>query len=286
MTTEQRIHPDPRSARLWVEERAGEERRLWSESVGSPPPVYGERWTDRGGHWLRAWVPTRSKLAAALEVGWEGPLPAEGQRWLYLGAATGTTSSHVADLLGPEGALYAVEKSPRPFQKLLRFAERWPNVRPILADVRSLDEEPFVVPLVDGLYADLPQPDQVELVLRAARRFLKEGGILLLALKTASMGRELSAPMHLERAEQRLGRFFELERTVRLAPWHRGHYFIGGEARPGFDTMDGTFTPPSDSRAPGVRSPRPHREAGGRDRRSGRGSGRWGPRSGPRERSA
>lgn len=274
MSPSRGMAPDPRSPRLWVEERLGEGRRLWSESAGPPPPVYGERWIDRDGRWLRAWAPTRSKLSAALEVGWEGPLPSAGQRWLYLGAATGTTVSHVADLVGEGGAVYAVEKSARPFQKLLAFAERWPNVRPILADARTLEEEPLVAPLVDGLYADLPQPDQVEIVLRAARRFLKERGTLLFALKTASMGRERTAPMHLERAEAQLVGIFELERTVRLAPWHRGHYFLGGVARTNFTTREELPLPEPGSLEPAPRSLHPRPAERGRGRPSARGTAR------------
>ena len=202
MTRRSRVARSPFSARLWVESGL-EGSRFWSEAAGRPPPVYGERWADRDGRWIREWSPQRSKLAAALNLGWEEPLPREGECWLYLGAATGTTVSHVADLLGPSGALYAVEKSVRPFAGLLALSERWSNIRPVLRDVRTLPEEAVFIPLVDGLYVDVAQPDQVEIAVGAARRFLKEGGAFLLALKTASMGRELTAPEHLERAEAR-----------------------------------------------------------------------------------
>lgn len=281
----QREAREPSRDRLVVE-RVGDGRRFWTETVGTFPPVYGERWIEREGRSFRGWSPSRSKLAAALDVGWEGPIPQEGETWLYLGAATGTTASHVADLVGPKGAVYVVEKSPRPFQKLLALAERWPNLLPILADARSLEEDPYPPRMVDGLYADLPQPDQVEIVLRSARRFLRERGTVLMALKTASMGRDLSAPLHLEQAERRLGRFLTLERTARLAPWHRGHYFIGGEARPGFENLDLAASPSPGSPGPEPRSPHPRREGRGRGPRSDRESGRWVPRPARHGRSA
>ena len=286
MTDRTRGRPDPRSPRLRVEGER-DQRRLWTVSVGTPPPVYGERWVERGGALLRDFGPARSKLSAAVLAGWEGPLPREGERWLYLGAATGTTVSHVADLLGALGAVYAVEKSARPFQRLLMVARRWPNLRPILADARSLDQASLFVPLVDGLYADLPQPDQVDIVRSVAHRFLKERGTLLMALKTASMGRDLSAPMHLKVAEDELARDLELDRSVRLAPWHRGHYLIGGTARAGF--MDLAAARPIRPRDfPGAERPsrRPRREGHGPDRPSDRGTGRWVPRPGRRGRTA
>lgn len=279
------MQADPRSPRLWVEGTATE-RRYWSETVGAPPSVYGERWVERDGRALRAWGPARSKLSAALGAGWEGPLPREGQRWLYLGAATGTTASHVADLVGPTGAVFAVEKSARPFQKLLALAQRWENLRPLFADARSLPADSYAPSLVDGLYADLPQPDQVEIVLRCAQRFVKEPGCVLMALKTASMGRELSAPAHLEAAEMQLARFLTLERTVRLAPWHRGHYLVGGVVRSGFEREEVAVSSPPGPRVPGRSSPRPRPEGHAPARPSGRGTERWGPRPVRRGRNA
>lgn len=266
--------PGPVSARLWIE-RTAAGSRIWTVAVGGLPPVYGERWIDRGGRWFRAWNPAHSKLSAAIDRGWEGPVPQEGERWLYLGAATGTTVSHVADLAGPSGVVYAVEKSVRPFQRLLALAGRWPNVRPLLTDARSLPVEPYFLPIVDGLYADLPQPDQVEIVLHVAQRFLNDGGALLMALKTSSMGRERSAPMHLEEALRTLDGAFDLERPVRLAPWYRGHYFLGGEARARFAQGAPAVRPPPDySPEAGPPSRRPRRGGHGPGRRSGRGSER------------
>ena len=47
------------------------------------------------------WNPFRSKLAAAIVGGVEQIWMKPGSKVLYLGAANGTTVSHVSDLLGP-----------------------------------------------------------------------------------------------------------------------------------------------------------------------------------------
>ena len=78
------------------------ERRLATRG----PPAYGEP-TD--GDW-RLWDVRRSKLGAMLAADVETGLTG-GDRVLYLGAASGTTVSHVADVAGPT---YAVEFAPRP----------------------------------------------------------------------------------------------------------------------------------------------------------------------------
>jgi fibrillarin-like rRNA methylase len=181
---------------------------------------------------LRSFEPARSKLAAAVARGWSGPLPRPGERWLYLGAASGTTASHVADLLGPRGRLYAVERSPRPFSRLLSLAERWPNLLPVLADAREPERYAGPVPIVDGLYADIAQPDQVAIVLANVAVFLREeSGVALVALKTSSLGRDRSAASHRDEAEAGLEGALDLERSLRLAPFYRSHFLVGGTAR-------------------------------------------------------
>ncbi len=266
-------------ARL-VHERREDRGTWWTRTVGTPPSVYGERWIERGSGLLRSWDPSRSKLAAALEAGWTGALPDEGERWLYLGASTGTTASHVADLVGDAGALFAVERSPRAFRRLLGWADRWPNVLPILADARTPVAYAQLVPRVDGIYTDIAQPDQVDIALDNARRRLRDGGAFLIALKTASMGRDASAPVHLERAFASLERYFDLDEPLRLSRWHRGHYLIGGRTRPGRWALGPALTGPPGRPERPRSSPRPHRATGDPDRRSDRESGRSGPRPG------
>ena len=189
-------------------------------------PVYGERWVDTETATLRRWEPGRSKLAAALIRGYTGPMPRPGDRWLYLGAASGTTASHVADLVGDTGRVYAVERSLRPFARLLALAERYANLLPLLADARRPESYFGDVRRVDAIYADISQPDQVEIVEANARRFLGPEGAVLLALKTASMGRERDARAHLEAAVAQLERSFEVDRPIGLEPFHKRHFLL------------------------------------------------------------
>lgn len=197
-----------------------------TEALGNPPEVYGERLVPvRPGFWRR-WDPYRSKLSAALLKGFSGPLPRVGERWLYLGAATGTTVSHVADLVGRSGAVYAVEKSLRPFAKLLHLAERYPNLFPILADAGQPDEYAGWVPPVEGIYSDIAQPDQVEISRRNAEVFLRDGGLLLLVLKLSSLGRDRSPEDLTTRALGVLRPFRPMGPVVALEPFHRQHRFV------------------------------------------------------------
>ncbi len=209
-------------------ERAGDEpRSLWTEALGDPPEVYRERILHSGERVLRRWDPSRSKFGAALTKGWAEPVPGDGERWLYLGASTGTTPSHLADLVGPAGRVYALERSVRPFARLHQLALRYPNLLPILADARRPMEYAGLVPPVDGIYVDVAQPDQVAIGLDNARLFLGSAGAFVIALKTASMGREREPRQHLAAAVAEMDAI-ELEPAVDLAPYHRRHFLLGG----------------------------------------------------------
>ena len=198
----------------------------WTRGLAQPAAVHGERVVFRDGVAYRAWDPTRSKLAAALVRSYDGALPSPGEGWLYLGAASGTTASHVADLVGPSGAVYALENSLRPFSRLLRLSERYPNLLPVLGDARDPGSYLPLVPPVQGLYVDVAQPDQVAIALDNARWFLRANGVLLIALKTSSMGRDRTPRAHLDLALATLDEVGEVASSLSLEPLHKRHFFL------------------------------------------------------------
>ena len=140
--------------------------------------VYHERML--GG--ARVWDPHRSKLSALYYSG-KGVELTSGMRVLYLGAANGTTVSHIADYVE---VVYAVEFAPRPMQDLLEVCRRRRNIIPVMADAGRPEQYAPLVESVDLLYQDVAQPDQAAIVLRNCV-FLKPGGILILMLKTRSV---------------------------------------------------------------------------------------------------
>jgi len=158
--------------------------RVYTVNLDPGVAVYGERLVAQGGVEYRAWDPRRSKLAALLQKG-VGVFPF-GRRTdvLYLGAAQGTTVSHISDIC-VEGTIYAVEVSRRAFQKLLALSERRHNVMPILGDAGKPEAYERLVGPVEALYQDVAQRDQVEIFARNLR-FLKPGGFGLLMVKARS----------------------------------------------------------------------------------------------------
>lgn len=109
----------------------------------------------------RVWNPFRSKLAASILSGVDNIHIKPGAKVLYLGAASGTSVSHVSDIVGPNGSVFAVEFSHRSGRDLVNMAKKRPNVIPIIEDARHPAKYRMLVPMVDVIFADVAQPDQV-----------------------------------------------------------------------------------------------------------------------------
>jgi fibrillarin-like pre-rRNA processing protein len=125
-------------------------------------------------------------------------------------------------------------------------AERWTTLLPILGDARDPTVYAGLVPPADGIYVDIAQPDQAEILLRNAALLLRGAGSrVLIALKTASMGRDATALEHVRQAESMLSARVDLAATVRLDPFHRGHYLVGGLATPSLFAEEAPAAPTS-----------------------------------------
>ena len=177
-------------------------------------PVYGEP-TD--GEW-RAWNPDRSKLGAMLELGMDTGL-AGGETVLYLGAASGTTASHVADFAGPT---YGVEFAARPARDLLDAAEPRSTLFPLLKDARKPETYAHVVEPVDVIVQDVATRGQAAVATTNAQ-FLQDDGRLLLAIKARSEDVTRDPSDVFDEVCAELESSYEILDTERLSPHHDDH---------------------------------------------------------------
>ena len=198
--------------------------RVYTVNLDPGVAVYGERLVAQGGVEYRAWDPRRSKLAALLQKG-VGVFPF-GRRTdvLYLGAAQGTTVSHISDIC-VEGTIYAVEVSRRAFQKLLALSERRHNVMPILGDAGKPEAYERLVGPVEALYQDVAQRDQVEIFARNLR-FLKPGGFGLLMVKARSADVTAKPQAIYEAARRELAAELDVLQVTELDPYEADHAAI------------------------------------------------------------
>ncbi|WP_324758492.1 fibrillarin-like rRNA/tRNA 2'-O-methyltransferase [Haloarcula montana] len=185
-------------------------------------PVYGEP-TD--GEWRR-WDPHRSKLGAMLELGMDTGLDG-GETVLYLGAAAGTTVSHVADFAGPT---YAVEFAPRPLRDLLSAADDRDHLFPLLKDARRPETYAHVVEPVDVLVQDVATRGQAR-VAALNRQFLTDDGRLLAAIKARSEDVTAAPEAVFEDVVAELDDHYEILETERLTPYHEDHLGVVAQPR-------------------------------------------------------
>jgi len=146
--------------------------------------VYGESLPLDAGVEYRRWDANRSKLAAYLRCGGRVWAFREAVSVLYLGAGNGTTASHLSDV-SPRGTISAIEISSRSFRDLLNLAERRTNLVPILADATKPESYGSRVGVVDVLYQDVAQRDQVGIFLKNAE-WLRPRGVGYLVVKARS----------------------------------------------------------------------------------------------------
>lgn len=212
----------------WTDDAEG--RRLATLSQGPGTSVYGETSFKIKGEEYRVWDPYRSKLAAAILKGL-ALVPVEpGSSVLYLGAASGTTVSHVADVVGSKGRVYCVEFAQRSFRDLVNnVCRNWRNTTPIFEDARFPVRYRSIVPEVDCVYCDIAQPDQARILADNLDMFLREEGGFLFAVKSRSID-VTKEPGDVFRAEARVleERGYKASEILRLDPFELDHCMIAG----------------------------------------------------------
>ncbi|KAG6040678.1 Small subunit processome complex component [Claviceps citrina] len=223
--------------------RGGKEDGIATRNITPGESVYGEKrisvdetvQNDDGTSTTtkveyRMWNPFRSKLCAAIAGGADNIYMKPGSRVLYLGAASGTSVSHVADLVGPTGYVYAVEFSHRSGRDLINMASKRTNVVPIVEDARQPTRYRMIVPMVDVIFADVAQPDQARIVAMNANWFLKVGGGIVISIKancidsTAPPAEVFANEVQKMRAESIKPKY-----QMTLEPFERDHCLVAGE---------------------------------------------------------
>ncbi|XP_052187560.1 rRNA 2'-O-methyltransferase fibrillarin 2-like [Diospyros lotus] len=180
----------------------------------------------------RVWNPFRSKLAAAILGGVDEIWIKPGSRVLYLGAASGTTVSHVSDLVGPNGVVYAVEFSHRSGRDLVNMAKKRTNVIPIIEDARHPAKYRMLVGMVDVIFSDVAQPDQARILALNATYFLKAGGHFVISIKANCIDSTVPAEAVFAQEVKKLqAEQFKPIEQVTLEPFERDHACVVGAYR-------------------------------------------------------
>lgn len=175
--------PDPRNPNKKI---------LATRNLNPGRSIYGEALVKRKfegeSQEFRSWDPFRSKLSASILNRLEHFPFGQGTYCLYLGASTGTTVSHLSDIVESSGKIFAVEVSARVARELLENVSKYrKNIVPIVEDAKHPEKYPAIYGTVTVVYSDVAQPEQTDIAVQNCNMFLESQGLLFMVVKASSI---------------------------------------------------------------------------------------------------
>ena len=210
---------------FWIKTEG--QKKLATENLVIGNQVYKEKLIKKKDIEYRLWDPFRSKLAAVIMNGLEVFPFHDKSSVLYLGVSTGTTVSHISDIVGPQGIIFGVEHSSRVARDFLdRVASHRKNIIPIMQDARQPQQYFSVYCKVDVVYVDIAQPDQTDIAITNCKMFLKYGGYLFLVIKTRSIDVTKAPKKIIENEKNKLNENFDIIQVIDLSPYDKDHAMV------------------------------------------------------------
>jgi fibrillarin-like pre-rRNA processing protein len=224
-----KVKPHPQFQAIYQITLEDGAQRLATRNLAPGRNVYGERLIHFESSEYRVWDAFRSKLAAAILKNLKTVPIKPNHKVLYLGAASGTTASHVSDIVGEHGHVYCVEFAPRAIRELVNNVCVYRvNMSPILEDARFPEKYAmFMGGKVDDIYCDVAQPEQAKILADNADLFLESSGWIMLAVKAQSID-VTEEPSEIYKREVKVleNRGFRVEEVVPLEPYDKAHAMI------------------------------------------------------------
>jgi len=210
---------------FWIQVEG--EKKIATQNLVPGNQVYNEKLVQSKGIEYRIWNPFRSKLAAAIMNDLKNFPFNQKSDVLYLGVSTGTTISHISDIVNQGGTIFGIEHASRVARDFLdRVASHRKNIVPIIQDARRPEEFFSVYKKVDIVYVDIAQPDQTNIAIENCRLYLKSGGYLFLVIKTRSIDVVKDPKIVIKDEIKKLETLFEIKQTIDLRPYDKDHAMV------------------------------------------------------------
>src|SRR3989338_2505182 len=206
-----------------VYESSEKRRQLYTVNLVQGQKAYDEKLVMQDGTEYREWDAFKSKLAATILKGSPNTGLRKNAVALYLGSASGTTVSHVSDIVGSEGLVFAVDIAPRVMRDLIFLCYKRKNIAPILADANKTDLLKERICTVDAVYQDVAQKNQVEIFLKNVDLFLKNGGYALLTVKARSIDVTKNPKQIFKEVKEKLEKTLTIIDYRELQPFQKDH---------------------------------------------------------------
>jgi len=203
------------------------EKKLATKNLIPGNQVYNEKLLTVKEVEYRIWNPFRSKLAAAIMNDLKDFPFNQKSDVLYLGVSTGTTISHISDIVGQKGTIFGIEHASRVARDFLdRVASHRKNIVPIIHDARKPEEFFSVYKKVDIVYVDIAQPDQTDIAIENCKLYLKSGGYMFLVIKTRSIDVTKDPRKVIENEIKKLEQCFQIKQMIDLQPYDKDHAMV------------------------------------------------------------
>ena len=191
------------------------EKKLATKNLIPGNQVYNEKLLTVKEVEYRIWNPFRSKLAAAIMNDLKDFPFNQKSDVLYLGVSTGTTISHISDIVGQKGTIFGIEHASRVARDFLdRVASYRKNIVPIIQDARNPE------------YVDIAQPDQTDIAIENCKLYLKSGGYIFLVIKTRSIDVTKDPRKVIENEIKKLEQSFQIKQIIDLQPYDKDHAMV------------------------------------------------------------
>ena len=202
-----------------------EKNKIFTENLCKGLRVYNEKLVKFKGVEYRSWNPFRSKLAATILNGFDFSIKSDS-KVLYLGAATGTTVSHISDII-KDGRIYCIESSPVAVKGLINISKKRKNIIPILGDANHPDRYSSIVPQVDMIYQDISQRNQAEIFILNIEKYLKNNQTGILMVKARSIDVSLKPKEAYDIVCSKLEKNnLKIKHKIELSPYEKDHAAI------------------------------------------------------------
>ncbi|MFW9770559.1 MAG: fibrillarin-like rRNA/tRNA 2'-O-methyltransferase [Promethearchaeota archaeon] len=201
--------------------------KLYTKNLVPGNRVYGEKLIKYKGIEYREWDPFRSKLAALLLENPSIDLFKHNLKCLYLGASSGTTISHLSDILY-EGIIFGVEVAPRSMRQLIQNISDRKNIVPIMGDANFPEKyAKSIFTEIDIIYQDVAQPNQAEIAILNSRYYLRKGGFLIIAIKSQSINSIQKSEKIYEREKEIFKKAgYEIIRNINIHKYAANHIIL------------------------------------------------------------
>ena len=209
------------------EKGEGRRRKIFTLNLVPGQQVYDEKFSYEDGKEYREWNPWKSKLGAYIMQGINDIFVRPGYKVLYLGIASGTTASHVSDIVGRGGMVFGIDPAFRPMIDLVFMTEKRKNIAPIMEDAFHPENYKEMVPKqVDFIFQDVAQRNQAEIFLKNIGMYLKKGGFAMIAVKARSVDIAANPKMIFKNVREKLEKELTIVDFRSLEPFEKDHVMI------------------------------------------------------------